>query len=131
VSLIMEGIDPAQAATTLEANGWTLVPAPDLWSISAALWSDLIGHQSPAATVPPAFRGATPANATLLSTGGDVLLRIWHAGARQDGSPVLVIALAPIEAAPSKAVSKARSAALQALAKDGAQVSPTPKAGQQ
>jgi undecaprenyl-diphosphatase len=131
VSLIVQGIDPAQAATTLEANGWTLVPAPDLWSISAALWSDLIGHQSPAATVPPAFRGATPANATLLSADGDVLLRIWHAGARQDGSPVLVIALAPIENAPSKAVSKARSAALQALAKDGAQVSPTPKAGQQ
>lgn len=122
VSLVVSGIDVAQAATAMEDIGWTSVPDPDLWSISAALWSDLIGHQSAAATAPPAFRGSSPAGATLLSSDGRVLLRAWSAGALQDGSTVLAIALDPIEDTPTQYISTIRTAAEQALVAGGAQV---------
>ncbi|SOC21600.1 bifunctional DedA family/phosphatase PAP2 family protein [Rhodobacter maris] len=99
VSLILDGTTVSGAMAALEQHSWTTVPEPNLSSVAVALWSDLVGHPSPAATVPPAFFGTEPAQATLLSPDGSVILRLWPR-ARGDVGPGLALVFAAVEDTP-------------------------------
>lgn len=93
ISVIVVGADVATVRAVLGNHGWEAVPEPNLWSISSAIWSDVIDNHSTSSTVPPAFYEGQPASVTLFNTDSATLLRIWHAGITGNGKQVLAMSL--------------------------------------
>ncbi|MHC9236778.1 bifunctional DedA family/phosphatase PAP2 family protein [Pseudooceanicola sp. 502str34] len=80
VTLIVEGASPEALADRLVAAGWTMVPAPGVASVFAAVRGEFTTRARTDATALPAFRDALPAAVTLRAPGGESILRLWSAG---------------------------------------------------